>query len=57
MGRYASSRYYIVTHARVPKGYETNDYQKAREILIMAQETDRNAYIIDNVDFGKWPPK
>lgn len=44
-------RFHILTHQRVPRGFSTNNYKKASELLKKAKETDPNAVIIDNQDF------
>lgn len=50
----ASSRYYIIVNQRVPKSFETNNYDEAKKILRKAKKIDRNAWICDNVNFGTW---
>jgi len=44
-------RFYILTHQHIPRGFSTNNYKKASELLKKAKETDPNAVIIDNQDF------
>lgn len=44
-------RFGILTHQHVPKGFSTNDPEKAKELLKKAREFDGDAVIIDNRDF------
>jgi hypothetical protein len=55
-GYVSGHRYYIMANSRVPKGFTTDSYTEARKLLLLAIENfDRDAVIIDNVDFGTYP--
>jgi hypothetical protein len=55
-GYVSSHRYYIIVGQSVPLGFKTDDRKEAQILLEKAQKKfDREAYIIDNVDFGTYP--